>query len=103
MSNEPSPVFRTLSEEAVAAALQNPGAFNPIAFEVGRLMNGYIESLRRCANDDGDAVPDFLAFTPRWPIETVARRLTEGALCDAIVGDRRNGLRRLRGAVREGR
>jgi hypothetical protein len=38
---EPKPEFRSLAEDAVAAALQDRDLANPIAVEVARLIVGY--------------------------------------------------------------
>jgi hypothetical protein len=42
---EPKPQFRSLAEDAVCAALQDPDPANSIAVEVARLIDGYTRNL----------------------------------------------------------
>ena len=44
---EPHADFRSLSEDAVVAALQDPDASNPIAIEVARLIAGYTSNFKQ--------------------------------------------------------
>ncbi len=93
LSPPPRPEFRNLSEETIAAALEQPIP-NAISIEVGRLVNEYVEALRRRARDDGGAVSTFLGGEPRWPMEAVAKRLAEGVVCEAILENRAHGAAR---------
>jgi hypothetical protein len=73
---EPKPEYRTLAEDAVVAALQDPDPANPIAVEVARLIAAYTNNFKRQVERLGRIPSDILLIKPRWPIEAVAMRLT---------------------------
>jgi hypothetical protein len=72
---EPKPEFRSLHEDAVVAALQDPDPANPIAVEVARLIDGYTRNVQAHVQRLGRIPSDILRIKPRWPIEAVAMRL----------------------------
>jgi 2-methylaconitate cis-trans-isomerase PrpF len=82
---EPNPEFRSLAENTVAAALQDPDASNPIAIEVARLIDGYTGNFKQHVERLGRIPSDILHFKPRWPIEAVAMRLTTEAIRDTLA------------------
>jgi hypothetical protein len=73
---EPKAEFRSLPEDAVVAALQDPDPANPVAVEVARLIAAYTNNFKRHVERLGRVPPDILRIKPRWPIEAVAMRLT---------------------------
>jgi hypothetical protein len=76
---ESEPQFRSLTEDAVLAALNDPDAANPIACEIIRLVAAYTPYTsyfrRKHVERGGHIQADILRVKPRWPIEAVAMRL----------------------------
>ena len=72
----PKPEFRSLAEDAVVAALQDPDPANPIAVEVARLIDRYTSNFHAHVRRLGRIPTDILRIKRRWPIEAVAMRLT---------------------------
>ena len=83
---EPKPDFRSLSEDAVVAALQDPDPANPIAVEVARLIDGYTTNFHGHVQRLGHIPSDLLRIKPRWPIEAVAMRLTTEVIRETLAG-----------------
>jgi hypothetical protein len=73
---EPKPEFRSLSAEAITAALQDPDPANPIAIEVARLIDGYTSNFHAHVQRLGRIPSAILSTKPRWPIEAIAMHLT---------------------------
>jgi len=82
---EPKPEFRTLGEDAVVVALQDPNPANPIAVEVSRLIAAYTNNFKRHVERLGRVPPDILHLKPRWPIEAVAMRLTTETIREILA------------------
>jgi hypothetical protein len=81
---EPKTEFRTLSETAVMAALEDADPKNAIAAEVARLITAYTTNFQRHVERVGYMPSDILRLKPRWPIEAVAMRLTTQAIRQAV-------------------
>jgi len=82
---EPKAEFRSLAEDAVVSALQDPDPANPIAVEVARLIAAYSNNFKRHVERLGRVPPDILRIKPRWPIEGVAMRLTTTAIRETLA------------------
>jgi hypothetical protein len=93
---EPKPEFRSLAEDVVIAALHDPDPANPVAIEVGRLIDAYTKNIGisllidACNRNFNPQIPqleglpgNILRMEPRWPIEGVAMRLTKEAILTA--------------------
>ena len=81
---EPNPEYRSLPEQSVVAALQDPDPTNPIAVEVARLIEGYTSNFHAEVRRLGRIPSDLLHIKPRWPIEAVAMRLTTQAIRETL-------------------
>jgi hypothetical protein len=77
--------FRSLPEDAVVAAFQDPDPANPIAVEIARLVTVYSENFRRHVERLGYIPADILRVKPRWPIEAVAMRLTTQIIRESLA------------------
>ena len=73
---EPKPQFRSIAEDAVLAAIDDPDPANPIAIEIARLVTAYTHNFRHHVERLGYVPADVLRVKPRSPIEAVAMRLT---------------------------
>jgi hypothetical protein len=82
---EPKPEFRSLPEDVVVEALQDPDASNPIAIEVARLIEGYTGNFKQHVERVGRIPSEILRIKPRWPIEAVAMRLTTEAILETLA------------------
>ena len=82
---EPKPEFRSLSEEAVLAALEDPDPANPIAVEVARLIAGYTANFQSLVEGLGYMPAAVLRSKRRWPIESVAMRLMTDTIRQTIA------------------
>jgi hypothetical protein len=82
---EPKPEFRSLSEDAVATAIEDPDPANPIAIEVTRLIAAYMDNFQRHVERVGHIPADILRIKPRWPIEAVAMYLTTKAIRETLA------------------
>jgi hypothetical protein len=82
---EPKPEYRSLPEDAVVAALQDPDPANPIAIEVARLIDGYTRNFQAHAQRLGRIPSDILRIKSRWPIEAVAMRLTTEVIRESLA------------------
>ena len=82
---EPKAEFRALPENTVLAAVQDPDPANPIAIEVARLIAGYMSNFQAHVQRLGHIPPDIFHMKGRWPIETVAMRLTTGIIRETLA------------------
>ena len=82
---EPQLQFRALTEDVVLAALADADPRNPIAVEVARLITAYTENFSRHVDRLGYMPSQILRLTPRWPIETVAMRITTEAILATVT------------------
>jgi hypothetical protein len=82
---EPKPEYRSLTEDAVIAALQDPDPANPIAVEVARLIDGYTSNFHAHVRRLGHIPADILRAKPRWPIEAVAMRLVRDTVRETFA------------------
>lgn len=71
----PSPQFTVLSEAEIMAALNDPLPGNPVASEVGRLIEGYRENVRAFLEPRCNIPESIQHVTPQSSIEAVAMRL----------------------------
>ena len=68
--------FTDLTEDEVLLALQDTDPANPIAQEVARLIDGYIENFQEHAARLGRIPDAILRARPGCAVEAVAMRLT---------------------------
>jgi hypothetical protein len=81
----PAPQFTSLTEAEVMAALADPDSGNPVAVEIARLIEGYMENFRAHVERLGYIPDSFLRVKPQTAIEAVAMRLTTEAIQEAIT------------------
>lgn len=82
---EPKPEFRSVTKEAVLAALDDPDPANPIAVEIARLVTAYTRNFRDHVERIGYIPAHLLRVKPRWPIEAVATSLATEAIRDSLA------------------
>jgi hypothetical protein len=86
---EPKPEFRSLSAEAVIAALEGSDPTNPIIVEVGRLIAGYTRNFYAQVPRPTRIPHDICGIKPRSPIEYIAMGLGRAAIRETLARLRR--------------
>lgn len=81
----PDSQFLHLNEQEIIAALDDENPENPIACEVARLIQGYVQNFSALADRLGRTPASILRRKPESAIEAVAMRLTTQALQDAVA------------------
>jgi len=82
---EPRPEFRSVTKDALLAALDDPDPANPIAAGIARLVTAYTINFREHVKRIGCVSADILRVKPRLPIEAVAMRLTTEAIRESLA------------------
>jgi hypothetical protein len=82
---KPKPQFRSVTEAAAVAALNNPDPANPIAVEIARLIAGYTKNFCDHVERLGYIPAHILSAKPRCPIEAVAMRWTTETIRDSLA------------------
>ncbi len=80
--------FADVPEDAVWDALNDPDPDNPVAAEVGRLIEGYTSNFQTHVEELGHIPPTILRSKGGCPIEEIAMRLTSDAIREAMEGDK---------------
>ena len=68
----------------MSASLEDPNPMNPIAVELACLIEAYTANFKAHVERLGYVPADILHLKGRWPIETVAIRLTTQAIREAV-------------------
>lgn len=85
---EVSQEFHALSQDDVMDALEDINPDNPIAVEIARLMQGYMQNFTEHVEKIGHIPPSILRSTGSCPIETIAMELTSDAIREAMEEDK---------------
>lgn len=84
---EPKPIYRTLTEEEVRKALEDPNPSNPIAAEVTVLVSAYEKSFNEYVQLMDYVPPYVIRDKTRWPIGKVAMWIAMQNIRKVILTD----------------